>query len=893
MYRVLHSQPKKTSVLLATESEPLGAINMSRPATRLAVCSLCLLALVGTRATAAFVREAVQVTVNVTVNGESCTAELPYYPIHPGQANSLTIRADVKQLDHDVLTLTLARTCPGGRSDQATEKITPEEPEAAFDLGAFAVPAEYEYEHGVVYRRGYRFRLTVADGDKHVTEFDFYQGPARAANCEALWKGDVERYVHQSGYERGQPRPVRPWTRGKKIPQPMDPPFLLQLDWAVLSDPDDVRVQFRQKDGLELEAVPATLMITRLRDGEKMLEKEVTIGAELATERPDVSQYEEGKYLIELRPNVIDTADREGPRIVYHRGDRDPSELLVSPLAPWTLTRDSAREELVISDFQDATGRWGTVPDTGKWDVGPRLLGRGDIWAEPVVLTPDLTGHYAVFASATGTCYVRAGKDPIVRRLGAIMSQVSQAGEQFLVAADMTNAEVAIYQSGTEGQGLISLRLVPVTAESVMKFREETSQPPTRLVGHCDWHDFFLPGAEPRREVDQFEALVEGHGELGMRDLQWAIGRSVVTYHSKLPDATRFPGVPLGQVDPKTLKRYPHHPTWAYMTNKHRALAEVEKYGKSHEVRIWPWLAMQRHYGGAYGGVFRSQWFASHPEWYRWQKHASKADGGAMSYFFPEVRQERVDILCELAERNVEGIVVDGGRQPPMLLYHPKMVAAYKKRTGIDPRTIDASAGKDYDDWIRWRADFFTETLRELKTRLAPIRKRRGKAVPVVLRIPSAGMLYSMAQGFDVETWCREGLIDILQLEPLEDRGGRGSHDVRPYVELGNRYQIQVMGGINANTFDHYTVIMKRAMGLLDADVDGIYFFESNQLCAMDHLRWIVPLLGNRERLAEFLKTSNIEACYPVRAGDAFAGFDNHSFGGRWNVYEGQGGRPL
>jgi hypothetical protein len=57
----------------------------------------------------------------------------------------------------------------------------------------------------------------------------------------------------------------------------------------------------------------------------------------------------------------------------------------------------------------------------------------------------------------------------------------------------------------------------------------------------------------------------------------------------------------------------------------------------------------------------------------------------------------------------------------------------------------------------------------------------------------------------------------------------------------------------------------------------------------MDHLRWIVPLLGNRGRLAEFLKTSNLEACYPVRATNACAGFDNHSGLQHWSVYNEKG----
>ena len=50
------------------------------------------------------------------------------------------------------------------------------------------------------------------------------------------------------------------------------------------------------------------------------------------------------------------------------------------------------------------------------------------------------------------------------------------------------------------------------------------------------------------------------------------------------------------------------------------------------------------------------------------------------------------------------GVVVDAVRQPPILDYHPKMVAAYQQKTGVDARTIDASAGQAYQDWIRWRA---------------------------------------------------------------------------------------------------------------------------------------------------------------------------------------------
>ena len=822
----------------------------------------------------------------VTVNGRSSSAVAPYFAIFPGRANTLTLRANPAAIGGQAVTATLLRTRPDGVADETTVTLSGKAPEGVFDLGAFAVPAEYDYEHGVVYRRGYRFKLTVADAaaGKPATVFNFFQGPARAVDSEALWIGDVARQVYNSGYDAG-----KGWQPNKESGRPMDPPFLLQLDWAVLSDPNDVRIQFRHRDGLAVGPLPAKLLVVRMRDGKTVVEREVMTGPVLVTEKVDVSGFADGDYRIELQPAVTDTVRREGPRLVYRRKLCDPADVRVSPLAPWTLRRDPARAELRVVDFGEAVARWGNAPVAGKWSIGRQLLGEGDISANPVVLRPGLRGHYAIFARVAGTCFVKAGRDAAVRRLGAYTVQVPQEGEQFVVATEMTDGDVAIYQSGAKGHGLAALRMVPVTEESVVALAKETSAPPTRLIGLADWLDYFLRGAEPRRAADQFEVLVKGHGELGMRDLQWAIGRSVLLYDSKVPGVSRFPGVPLAQIGSAVIEQAPHWPTWAYMNSEYCPLQEVEQQAERLGMRVWPWLAMQRHYGAGGGGIFRSKWFALHPEWHEWRKHATKPRGTEACFFFPEVRKERVDILCEVAERNSEGVMADAVRQPPMLGYHPTMVAAYKAMTGIDAQTIDGSLGKVYEDWIRWRAGFFTETLRELKSRLAPIRERRKRDIPVVVRIPSAGMFHNLAQGFDVETWCRERLVDVIQLEPLEDLNGKGSHDVRPYVELGHRHQILVWGGINANTFSNYPVIMKRALGLIDAHVDGIYFFESNLFCTMDHLRWIVPLLGNRGRLAEFLKTSNLEACYPVRATNACAGFDNHSGLHHWSVYEEKG----
>ncbi|MBM3861793.1 MAG: hypothetical protein FJ395_19390 [Verrucomicrobia bacterium] len=814
---------------------------------------------------------------SVSVNGAGRASDAPYYVIHPGKVNQLALRPDWVALGAQELTATLVRTLPDDRTDESRIHATTKDREIVFDLGAFTAPAQYDFEHGVVYRRGYRFKLTIATpaAPQDSVVFDFHQGPARQAESEALWIGEAVRHVYNSD-QTGAQWVITKEDQGKQ----MNPPFLLALDWAVLSDPDDVRVRFLQKTGLDVAPVAAKLIVTRLSDGANVLEREVKIGPNTSIERVDVSQFPLGDYRIELQPAVPGTAHREGPRLVYHRTACDASELRVSPLAPWVLKRDPSRKEVAISDFKEAVAKWPAEVDATKWAVDRTLLGKGDVNASPLVLRPRLSGHYAIYAQVAACCYLKAGKDPIVRRIG-IMGHSNAfptpPGASFVVATDMTEGQLAIFQSGTPGQGIVSLHLVPVTAASVAAFEKETSRPPAPLAGVCDWLTYFYPGTEPRVAADQFEALVKTHSELGMRDLQWAVGRSVLYYRSNLQQITRFPAVPLEKLDPGVLKECPHFRTWAQLTSEFCTLSEVEKHHQRYGVNLQPWLAMQRHYGPGYGGVFMSRWFASHPEWQEWLKQATKPRGSTICYFFPEVRKERVDILCELAERSPDGLLVDGNRQPPMLGYHPKMVAAYKEKTGIDPQTLDASATKEREDWFRWRAGFFTETLRELKTRLEPVRQRTGCEIPVIVRIPSAGMLYSLAQGFDVETWCREKLLHRLELEPLEDFGGRGSHDVRPYVAIDRRHGIPVWGGVNANTMRNASAVMKRALGLHEAGIAGLYFYESSNLSATDPMRWLIPLLGHRDRLSEFLNTSNIEACDPVKATDCCSGFDNHS----------------
>ena len=345
---------------------------------------------------------------------------------------------------------------------------------------------------------------------------------------------------------------------------------------------------------------------------------------------------------------------------------------------------------------------------------------------------------------------------------------------------------------------LACLQFVPVTEESFTAFYNSTSRPPTPLYGVNDWCCYFDDIEATRLAQDQFDTLVAGQKELGMQILDWSIGRSWVEYHSDLETTSQFPYVPYAEA----LDKYPGATTYyprTTMINQFRPLDSICNNRNRFDVEIWAWLAMQRHYGeNSYGGMLTSDFFKAHPEWRRWRKNAQQADGSEVCYFFPEVRQECLDILLEVSRKGVDGLLIGCCRQVPMLLYHPEMIKTYQQHTGINPLEIDASTGETYNNWIKWRANFFTQLLRDLSSELVATEKELGKKTLVAVRIPAAGFFYNLAQGLDVKQWVSENLVDMLHLVPLEDRGGRGSQDIRPYQELCKSYDIPIIGGIGS-----------------------------------------------------------------------------------------------
>jgi len=118
----------------------------------------------------------------------------------------------------------------------------------------------------------------------------------------------------------------------------------------------------------------------------------------------------------------------------------------------------------------------------------------------------------------------------------------------------------------------------------------------------------------------------------------------------------------------------------------------------------------------------------------------------------------------EIIRLGMQEICLDFVGQPPMIRYHPMIFDGYIKKTGIDPRSIE-------------------------------IVKTPSKEVYMV-RIPDDGSISNMIS--DIETWCVNGYIDSIMVHPLRWLHGMWKHDIHPYIRLGKRTGIKIIGGINS-----------------------------------------------------------------------------------------------
>lgn len=814
----------------------------------------------------------------LTWNGSPAPEGVPLILV-PGKIHTLTIEAKTGfSFKADLL-----KTLPDG-SPVSVIPAPAKAGKVTFEVGPFTAPTEYLYASGKVYRRGYQLQLTLTPGSGQVTQYHWCQ-PLASDKNEQLILSTEKDFVFTPGWG------------AKRLTQVerslvMRPVISIRLHEKILMEPGQLEVLMSSR--LQDQLI-AQVKVTH-KKGRPVYEQEVTFKGDHSL-AIDPGGWEEGTYTLALHPYIDGNYWEEGPVLKYHHTPQEKNEVIVSPLTHWSLQIDEARTTLTLNNMGDAVDQYAKGKyDKSCWrvDGSGRLLSKGSrVNQTPISLDLGLKGHYALFVEPVEEALVQVGDAGLIRPVSTPL--VEDKRGTYVVAKDFTNVTVNLFPPSQDGYGIKAIHLIPVTGTSVKKLYQQVGSPEIPVVGVNDWKVYFKP--QSRVEEDQIENIIAAQKEIGLHNLAWSVGRSVIEYKSQLEEVTLFPAPPPLRASESENKII--WDRWNKLVNidyytKAEIIKKIDAYetalahASKHQVGLSAWLAMNRHYHGDVERDLRwslnsSLFYRENPQWHQVYKDGSPIQGnGRMSYYFPGVRKERVDILLEVASKGPGGLLIGGCRQVPMLAYNPEMVKEYKKLTGVDPTKIDATDSLRYTQWIQWRANFFTELLRELKVGLRPIENDLRKEIPVTVRIPSAGIYWNLAQGLDVTTWMEEKLVDKLQLDPLEDRDGRGSHDVSPYVRLGQKHDVEIYGGVGSSWFlnDRNGLVpgLMRLHGLQTSGVDGIEIYETELTAVAIQARWLIPYAGKPGALESFLKNSNLLSCFPISSTTAAYGHDNHSF---------------
>ncbi len=147
----------------------------------------------------------------------------------------------------------------------------------------------------------------------------------------------------------------------------------------------------------------------------------------------------------------------------------------------------------------------------------------------------------------------------------------------------------------------------------------------------------------------------------------------------------------------------------------------------------------------------------AHTEFFACKRDGRTLDKTMLSYAYPEVRQWKVkQIMDALDQSGADGVVLDYIRWPAGSTegYDPPAVELFRQLYGLNVFDVEPTDLR----WVRLRASYITEFLKELRKALAGF----PREVTVGVYVDADPETELRSVGRDWPTWSKEGLIDEL-----------------------------------------------------------------------------------------------------------------------------------
>ena len=520
-----------------------------------------------------------------------------------------------------------------------------------------------------------------------------------------------------------------------------------------------------------------------------------------------------------------------------------------------------AGDEAVVCDFAGVvpTGAVSESPSTRAWHrvrdrespSGWRLETRIATTAPDVRLPLPVKGVHEIRIGVhmpdtlTSGVYVRLESEPYFAFLrGRLHGQYPCYDETLYTTADCTGQSLVFRQPAEYRSIITHVRLIP--RKQAPRFPVATKE----VLGlDCTFHRYYFFAM---RESGTSAAGVNMHRLCGFTEEVFCCGRSVLTYETQV-------GTPH-----KTEKNRPRthwlHDHAVTHTPLKTALAAANRLG----IRLSTRLSMNCHYHGSYENALTSEFVIRNSQFHDQRRNGS-VDNHRMCYGYPEVRAERVAIFRELVEKGSRHLFVDCRRYMPMTQWGTPYIDGFTTEHDVDPRTLKEDDPR-WNVWLRWRADFFTRVLRDIRAMLNAMGR---SGVTVTLRVNAEPIATNLEHGADLERMVAEKLIDRLVL---------GEKDSRPllpnYLRLVEGTDIKLLGclGVHGSAMpgpEHHTKgnwptamyhrpdvdrLAAVVQGYYRAGLDGVAFYETDEATAMPGMRDFFIACRSPEALSVFVE---------------------------------------
>ncbi|NOY82407.1 MAG: hypothetical protein GXP31_15515 [Kiritimatiellaeota bacterium] len=495
----------------------------------------------------------------------------------------------------------------------------------------------------------------------------------------------------------------------------------------------------------------------------------------------------------------------------------------------------------------------------GKWKLIPYESGGHDgtmVWASPETGAPEISlplgvkGWHAVFvgipapSGLTKRVLLRLDNDPAFVPRARVSGAIE---EVFFKTADLTGRTLRIAQrdsSKCQAAGVAYVKLIPLTEAEQARVQAGRADPALRrLVTSIDGFSYIYNRRPTSRSALLQEVEVYRNTDFKILMLQMG-GADMVNYPSRfgemrgqdLDDFAR-PGDRSYAEAIRILAEKGINPTQVLIEGAHDA-------GMTVYVSIRP--GAWKH-TPPLDDFFGSRFYEQHPEWRCRDRQGN--DVARMSFAVPQVRALLVDVLREAVAFGADGACIIYVRGVPFVLFEKPFVDLFRKRHGLDPRSLE-----DDDPRIRaLRCELMTQFMREVRKMLDEEGERRGvrlRQAAYVLATEADNLRF----GLDVAAWCRDGLVDVLC--PYAGAGGARTraYDMAFFKRVCAPNKVRVYPTFVAWQLSNMEKMVKDALRLYAAGADGLSFWDGNSVAArMD--RWaVVSRMGHESEMQRRLE---------------------------------------